>query len=338
MLGVVLGLGLAGPVQAAQRLSVFIWSEYLDPEVVKDFERQHDARVTVDLYEDAESMLAKVQAGGAAYDIVVPPDHLVPVMVKLGLLHPLRKANLPNLRNLEPRFASPPYDPRNEHSVAYQWGTVGLYYRKVAGRAAPDSWGAIFDPARSAGSFVLIDSMRDAIGVALKYRGRSLNSRDPAELKDARDLLVAAKSRSRAFEGSVGGKNRVLARTAEVAIVYSGEAARGVGEDDATGYVIPREGSQIWVDNLAIPVRAPNRDLAERFINFLLEGKVGARISNFTQFATPNRASREFIKPEDLRNPAIYPPPEVLAKLEFLEDVGAKTALYDQVWSEVKAR
>jgi spermidine/putrescine transport system substrate-binding protein len=337
MLGWVVVLA-AGGVPAAQDLNVFIWSEYLDPEVVKEFERRFEARVTVDLYEDSESMMAKLQAGGAAYDLVVPPDHLVGPMIKLGLLRKLRRENLPNLANLEPRFASPSYDPGNAYTVAYQWGTVGLYYRRVAGRPAPDSWGAVFDPARAAGAFVLIDSMRDALGAALKYRGRSLNSTVPGELKEARDLLVAAKVRSRAFEGSVGGKNRVLARTAEVAIVYSGEGVRGMAEDGETGYVLPREGSQIWVDNLAVPARAAHPELAERFIDFLLEPRIGARISNFTQFATPNRAAREFVRPEDLKNPAIYPPPEVMAKLEFLKDLGDATRMYDQVWSQVKAR
>jgi spermidine/putrescine transport system substrate-binding protein len=321
-------------------LHVFIWSEYLDPDVVKDFERTFDARVTVDLYEDGEAMLSKLQAAGGQYDVVVPPDHLVPVLVKLRLLQPLRRERLPNVRHLEPRFVGPPFDPKNEHTVAYQWGTVGLYFRRVAGRPDPDSWGAIFDAgaAGGGGSFVLIDSMRDAVGAALKYRGHSLNTTDVPALKEARDLLVAAKKRSVAFEGSVGGKNRVLAKTAGLAVVYSGEAARGIAEDPGTGYVIPKEGSQIWVDSLAIPAGAPHRDLAEAFINYLLEPEVGARISNFTQFATPNAAARALVRPGDLKNPAIYPSAGVLEKLEFLSDLGAKQRFYDQVWTQVKAR
>ncbi|MBL9135132.1 MAG: spermidine/putrescine ABC transporter substrate-binding protein [Verrucomicrobiales bacterium] len=324
---------------AAQALHVFIWSEYLDPEVVREFEQTRNAKLTIDLYEDAESMVAKLQNGGLGlYDIVVPPDHMVASMVKLGLLSPLRHENLPNLKNLETRFRAPPFDPKNAHTVAYQWGTVGIYFRKVPGQQAPDSWAAIFDARNQNGPFVLIDSMRDAIGAALKFRGHSFNATDATLLKEARDLLIDAKKRSVAMEGSVGGRNRVLGKTATAAMVYSGEAARGMAEDSATGYVIPKEGSQIWVDNLAVPAKAPHRDLAEQFINFLLEPKIGARISNFTQFATPNQAAREFIKKEDLSNPAIYPPADVLAKLEYLEDVGPKTRLFDQVWTQVKAR
>jgi spermidine/putrescine transport system substrate-binding protein len=324
---------------ARQPLHVFIWSEYLDPAVVQQFEKDFDAQLTIDLYEDGESMLAKLQGGGAGlYDIVVPPDYLVPAMIQLGLLEPLRRENLHNFQHLDPRFLNPPFDPGNRYTAAYQWGTVGIYYRKVAGKPDPDSWAAIFDARRQPGPFVLIDSMRDAIGAALKFRGHSFNATELPALREARDLLLAAKDRCVSLEGSVGGKNRVLGGTAIAAVVYSGEAVRGMGEDDETGYVIPKEGSQIWLDSLAVPARAPHRDLAERFINFLLDPEIGARISTYTGFATPNRASREFLKPESLRNPAIYPAAEVMDRLEYLKDLGSKTRLYDQIWTQVKSR
>lgn len=329
----------APPLPAAEPLRVFIWSEYLDPEVVKDFERICNARVTVDVYEEAESLLAKLRTGGTAlYDVVVPPDHLVVPMVKLGLLAPLRHDRLPNLEHLDPKFLSPPFDPRNQHTVAYQWGTVGIYYRKSPGRPDPDSWNILFDPDHSLGPWVLIDSMRDAIGAALKYRGHSLNAISTEALREARDLLLAAKPRTVALEGSVGGRNRVLARSAAAAIVYSSDAARGMAEDPETAYVIPREGSQIWLDNLAVPARAPNRDLAERFINHLLDPRVSARNARFTQGATPVSAARAFLPEEDLRHPAIYPPADTLDRLEYLQDLGGRTRLYDQVWTQVKAR
>ncbi|PAW76065.1 MAG: polyamine ABC transporter substrate-binding protein [Pedosphaera sp. Tous-C6FEB] len=332
-------LGCASSAAAEAKLNVFIWSEYLDPQVVKEFERQFACKVTVDVYEEAESMLAKLQGGGAAlYDIVVPPDHLVPTMVKLGLLAPLRSANLPNLKNLDPKFASPPYDRGNKFSVAYQWGTVGLLVRPMAGKPVPETWGLVFDAKQQPGKFVLIDSVRDCLGAALKFQGHSLNSTEISHLKAARDLVIAAKQRAAGFDGSVGAKNKVVAKSVAAAIVYSGEAARAITDDASLRYIIPREGSQIWVDNLCIPARAPHRDLAEKFINHVLDAKVGARLSNFLQFATPNAAARAFIKPEDLKNSAIYPPAEVMAKLEFLEDLGAKTKLYDEAWTQVKSR
>ncbi|MEQ2009338.1 MAG: spermidine/putrescine ABC transporter substrate-binding protein [Limisphaerales bacterium] len=335
-----LALGLSAPASAAEaKLNVFIWSEYLDPQVVKEFEQQFACKVTVDVYEDAESMLAKLQGGGTAlYDLVVPPDHLVPTMVKLGLLAPLRPANLPNLKNLDPKFASPPYDRGNKFSVAYQWGTVGILVRPTAGKPVPETWGLVFNAKQQPGKFVLIDSVRDCLGAALKFKGHSLNSTEIPHLKAVRDLVIEAKKRAAGFDGSVGAKNKVVGKSVAAAIVYSGEAARAMTDDASLRYIIPREGSQIWVDNLCIPAKAPHRDLAEKFINHVLEAKVGARLSNFLQFATPNAAARAFIKPEDLRNPAIYPPPDVMAKLEFLEDLGAKTKLFDEAWTQVKAR
>jgi spermidine/putrescine transport system substrate-binding protein len=336
---VVFAVGWVGlTARAAQKLNVFIWSEYMDPEVVKDFEKRFDAKVTLDLYEDAEAMLSKMQGGGAAvYDIVVPPDYMVSTLVKLKLLASLRHERIPNLKNLDARFRGLPWDPKNTHTVAYQWGTLGIYYRKIPGKPAPDSWAAIFDATRQPGPMVILDSMRDAIGAALKYRGQSFNATDLPALKLARAALLDAKKRCLAFESSVAAKNRVVGKTAAVAIVFSGEAARGIAEDPGTAYVIPKEGSQIYMDNLAVPAKAPNRDLAEAFINFLLEPEIGARISNHTQFGTPNAAARPLVNAEDLRNPAIYPSPEVMAQLEWLVDLGTKTRLYDELWSQVKA-
>jgi len=321
------------------QLNLYIWSEYIDPKIAADFEKQFDCKVTIDLYEDAESMLAKVQNGGVSlYDVVVPPDHIVPAMIKLKLLAPLRHENIPNLKNLDPQFANPSYDRGNRHSVAYQWGTVGVFVRQPKDRPLPQTWGIFFDPKLQPGPFVLIDSVRDMLGAALKYQGHSLNSTDPQQLKEARDLVLEAKKRSLGFEGSVGAKNRVLARTARAAIVYSGEGARGVNDDAETVYFIPKEGSQIWVDNLAVLAKAPHRDLAEKFLNFILEAKVGAKLSNFTQYSSPNKAALPFIRSQDLKNPSIYPPPELRARLEVLEDLGAKTRLYDEIWTQIKAR
>lgn len=324
---------------ADQTLRLFIWSEYIDPAVVADFEKANHCKVVIDLYEDAESMLSKVQAAGAGtFDVVVPPDHMVQPMVKLKLLSELRKEALPNLKHIDPKFLNPPFDPENKFSVPYQWGTVGIYARVEKGKTLEPTWGLIFDAKQQPGPFLSIDSMRDSIGAALKYKGHSLNSTKPAELKEARDVLIAAKKRAIGFEGSVGNKNKVVSKAARAAIVYSGEAARGMAEDKETVYLIPREGSQIWLDNLVILANAPHKDLAEKFLNFCLDPDVAARISNFTQFSTPNLAARPKIEPELLNNPAIYPPPEVMAKLEFLSDLGSNLRLYDEVWTQIKSR
>lgn len=324
---------------AAPRLHVFIWSEYLDPAVVRDFEQQFHCEVVLDLFEDDGAMMAKLQAGGAGmYDVVVPPDSRVPALIRLGLLAPLRPERLPNLRHIERRFLNLPFDPDNRHTVPYLWGTMGLLVRPTSDRPAPDSWAAVFEPQGPSGKLVLLDSARDLIGAALIYRGRSANSTDPVDLRVARDLLLAAKRRALGFDGTVGAKNKVLARQADTAIVYSGEGVRAMSEDPGTTYVIPREGSLIWVDSLAVLSGARQRDLAEAFLNFCLDPEVGARLANFTRFATPNAAARAHLRPADRDNPVIYPPASVLERLEFLRPLGAQSRLYDEVWTSVKSR
>lgn len=323
---------------ATQKLNLFIWSEYIDPAVVADFEKRHDCKVTLDFYEDEAAMLAKLQGGGVAqYDVIVPPDHSVPALIKLKLIAPLRAENIPNLKNVEERFANPWYDPGNRFTVPYQWGTVGIFMRKGDKPVEP-TWGLLFDPKLQPGDFVLIDSMRDALGSALRYRGHSLNSTAAAELAAARDVLVSAKKRARGFEGGVGGKNKVLSKEVAAAIAYSGDAVRGMKEDTNTVYFIPREGSQIWVDNLAICARAPNRAAAEQFLNFVLDPVVGAKLADFNQYATPNTAAKAHVQPENLKNPAIYPDAATMQRLEFLRDLGKATRLYDEVWTQVKSR
>jgi spermidine/putrescine transport system substrate-binding protein len=259
-------------------------------------------------------------------------------MARLKLLAPLNPSELSNFKNLDERFLKAPFDPENKFTVPYQWGTVGIYARPERGKELEATWGLIFDAKKQPGKVMLIDSMRDLIGAALKFRGYSLNSVKPSDLKEARDLILAVKKSAVGFEGSVGAKNKVVSKGAAAAIVYSGEAARGMTEDTNTVYIIPKEGSQIWVDNLANLAKAPNPKLAAKFINYLLDEKVGARISNFTQFSTPNKAARAHIDRGLLENPAIYPPDNVMKKLEFLSDLGASLRLYDEVWTQIKSR
>lgn len=320
------------------KLNLFIWSEYMDPQILTDFEKQFSCKVTVDLYEDNESMVAKLKGGGdSLYDVVVPGQYIIPVMVKLGLLAPLRHENIPNLANLDDKFKNPSFDPGNTYSAAYQWGTVGVYMRRNPDKPVARTWALLFDAAQQPGSYLLIDSIREMMGSALKYKGYSVNTTDPAQIKEVRDLLIDSKKRSQGFEGGVGGKNKVLGRTVNAAVVYNGDAVRGMVDDPETEYFVPDEGGVIWVDNLAIPAKAPNRDTAEKFINFLLDPKVGAQLSNFNQYATPNKAAREFVNPADIANSAIYPPAETMEKLEFVIDAGDANQLYDEAWTQIRS-
>jgi len=332
---------LAPPhAQAAEsKLNLLIWSEYIDPEVVKDFQRAHQCRVVIDLFDEDAAMIAKLRNGGSrTYDIVVAPDHTIPRLRRLGLIRQLGSNALSSLPLIHPTFRSPSFDPENRYSMPYLWGTLCIYARKPAAGQLEPSWGLLFDPAAQPGAFLFSDSMRDVIGAALKYRGKSLNTTDKKALLDARDLILAAKRRSRGFEGGVGGKNKVLARRVSAAMAYSGDALRGAEEDPETICILPREGTQIWVDNLVVCSGAPNPGLAERFITFVSEPKVAARLANYLHYATPNEAARPWISPEALANPSIYPPKEVMDRLEFLQDLGKDSRLYDEVWSVIRVR
>lgn len=321
------------------KLNVFIWSEYIDPVIVEEFSKKFDCKVTIDLYEDNESMIAKLQGGGdSLYDIVVPSDYVVTAMIKSGLLAPLSHTNIPNFKNVDPKFASPPSDPGNKYTAPYQWGTVGLYVRKPKGKPLDETWGLLFDPAKQPGAFLLMDDIRATFAAALLYKGYDPNSVNPKELQEVRDLLLDAKKRSQGFEGGVGGKNKVLAKTVAMAVVYNGDAVRGMKEDPETVYFVPREGGEFWMDSMAIPAKAPNRDMAEKFINFILDAQVGAKLSDFNQYATPNLAARKYVNPDDLKNTAIYPTPEMMGKLRFLKDVGKDTRLYDELWTQIKSK
>lgn len=331
-----------GTTQAATgpcQLNLYIWSEYIDPEIVKDFEKKYDCKVTIDLYEDNESMMAKLQGGGdSLYDVVVPGNYVVPVMAKLGLLAELRHENIPNLANLDDKFVNPTFDPGNRYSAAYQWGTIGIYLRKSAAKSQSRSWKLMFDPKEQVGTFLMMDSIREMLGCALESRGYSVNTTDPQQLTEVRDLLLAAKKRSQGFEGGVGGKNKVLSKAVTAAIVYNGDAVRGIADDPDTEFFVPEEGGVIWVDSLVVPDKAPHRDAAEKFIDFILDPQVGGRLSNFNQYATPNKVAKAFINPDDLKNPAIYPSAEMMAKLEFVDDVGDANKLYDEIWTQVKSK
>jgi spermidine/putrescine transport system substrate-binding protein len=328
---------------AAQELRVYTWSEYMDEaKMPADFEKKFGIKVRLDIYENNEEMVAKLQAGGTGlYDIIVPSDYIMPVLINQKLIQPLDHTKIPNLANLKPTFRNASYDPGNKYSAAYQWGTVGLMYRKD--KVSPEvlkSWSVLFDKSKQPGPFWLIDSVRDMMGISLLYLGHDFNSADPKELKEAADLLVATKKSSKClgFKPGVGGKNDVVEGTAAMAVVYNGDAIQSVTEHpDVLGFTIPKEGSTIWVDSMCIPAKAPNADAAYKWINWILDPKVGAELSNYNQYATPNAASEPFINPDDLKNPGIYPTPEIMKTLVFVKDLGKANRLMDQAWTRAKA-
>jgi len=342
ILGVLGILGGSLPARAAE-IRLLTWSDYIDPEIPRQFEKQTGIAVKIDVYEETEAMMAKLQAAGgdSQYDVVVVTDHAIPALSKLGLIRKLDLAKVPNAKNVDAQFTKPPYDPSGEYSLPYQWGTVGIIYRKSLPNVQP-SWRLILDPARQPGKVLLLDSMRDTIGAALKLNGSGVNTHDKGALKSAMDTLLKAKQSGKftGFDGSPSSAKKVVAGQADAAIVYNGDALNAMKEDrqNSCEYVVPDEGSIVWVDTMVVTAHAPNADGANQFINYLLEPKVGAQLSNYINFASPNRASMPEIVEESRKNPRIYPPAEQMKRMSYLEDVGDETGTYDEVWTAVKSR
>lgn len=335
---------LAVPAFAADdELKIFIWSEYMDPQMPDQFTEEFGIPVRIDLYENNEEMLAKLQAGGVSqYDIIVPSDYIMPALIHQDLIMELDHSKIPNLSNLFPIFRKTSYDPGNKYSVAWQWGTVGLMYRKdKLSENQVGSWDLYFDPQSDPGPFWMIDSVREMMGITLVYLGYEFNSTVPKELKEASDLLIETKKREdcMGFKPGVGGKNDVVAGTANAAIVYNGDAIQSISDQpDVLGFTIPREGSEIWYDSMCIPAKAPNPDAAYKWINWILEPKIGAQLSNYNQFATPNQAAMPFITPEDKKNPSIYPTQEIMERLHFTKDLGKANRIMDEAWTRAKSQ
>lgn len=324
-------------------LRVFIWSEYIDPEIVTAFEKANGVKVVLDTYESNEAMLAKLQGGGAQYDIAVPSNYVVQSMVRGGLLQPLKRAALPNLKNVGPGFLNAAYDPGNVYSVPYQYAATGLAFNSSRYTPKADSWGEIFGPQDTL-KFILLDDPREVVGAALKFLGFSANTTDVAQLRAARDLLrrTVAKRGFQGFDGGPGTRNKLLAKQIDVGQIYVGDLLIATEEDENVQVVLPREGTTISMDTLVVLKRSPNPELAHRFINYILDAEVGAAISNYTYYATPNAAAQPLLDDFLKEVPALNPPAVWLTDgtLDFIGELpsGRPQRLYDRIWTELKSR
>jgi spermidine/putrescine transport system substrate-binding protein len=321
---------------AAKTVTVYMWSEYIDPELLVRFEKETGQKVVLDTYENTETMMAKIASASDLYDVVVVSDHAVRTLSGKGTFRQLDLKKIPNAKNVMARFRNPAYDPEENWSLPYQWGTMGLVYRTDKLPDFKSSWLAVLDPARQPGPVVLLDSMRDLVGAALIARGFSPNTRSADELAAAGDLLAGSRTkRLVGFAGSPDSVGKVLAGEAWIGVAYNGDAVSRL--DDATDFAVPAEGTIIWVDAMTIPAKAPNPDGAHAFINFILGADVGAQLSNYLAYATPNEASLPLIDEEVRQDVRVYPSDDAMARMSVLEDVLDATTLYDQVWTRVKA-
>jgi spermidine/putrescine transport system substrate-binding protein len=325
----------------APELRLFIWPDYMDPEILREFEQTYGVRVVTDYYDNNEALIAKLKAGGIGqYDVIVASDYAIEVLESGTLLLPLDHRHIPNVRNLDARFRALPFDSANLYSITYQWGTTGLGVRMDLLRdstAQLDTWRIVFDEAAQQGSIVMLQDPRETIGAALIHLGHSPNTTDTTALNEAEQLLVQQRPRVLTYAPFASGRDLLASGDAAVSHNYSGDILSVQKEVPAIRYVIPREGAILWTDNMAIPARAPARYTAETFINFILDAEVGARLSNFTRYATPNAASLPLVDAALRSDRSVYPDSAVMARLHVLRDVGPARAIYDRIWTRLRA-
>ncbi|HID63022.1 MAG TPA: spermidine/putrescine ABC transporter substrate-binding protein [Anaerolineae bacterium] len=319
------------PAEEEKVLNVYNWSTYIAEDTIPNFEKQFGVKVNYDLYDNLEELYAKISAGNPGYDVIVPGDYMVEIMIAEDLLEPLNLDNIPNFKNIDEAFLDPPYDPGNKYSVPYQWGTLGIGYNIKATGEEITSWAQMWDE-KYKGRIAVLEDMRYTMGMALIYLGYDPNTTDPDDIKAARDFLIEHKDWIKVFAPDTG---QILLNQGEVDLTFewSGDIFQVMEENEDLRYVIPEEGTIVWTDNLCIPKGAPHKELAETFINYILDPKVGADISNYTMYGSPNKAAQPYLN--DLDNPGIYP--KDMSKLYFLVDVGEATELYDNAWTEIKA-
>lgn len=322
-------------VETPSVLRFYNWDTYIDPEILTNFEQTFGVTIDYQIFDSDNDMLEELQDGATnRYDLVVPSDITVTEMRNDGLLAPLDKGNIPNFENVDSTFISPAFDPANRYCAPYQWGTVGIGYNARATGREITGWSDFFDP-DFAGRVALLDDYRTTMGLTLIMLGYSPNTSNKTEIAEATEFLMDQKAQIGGYVGD-DAQDLLLEGEFDMVMEWSGDVFQVMEEAPDIQYVIPSEGSIIWVDNICIPVDAPNKAMAETFINYILEPEVGATLSNYVQYGSPNQASLPFIDEEILSDPAIYPTEAVRERLFFLVDVGAAAnEVYQLAWDEI---
>ena len=322
---------------AGTTLVVFNWYDYIDPAVIEIFEEETGATVEYVMFTTNEEMYTKLEAGAGTYDVVFPSDYMIERMIAQDMLEELDTANMSNLGGIIPKLNNPSYDPEGKYSVPYMWGTVGFLYNTDVTGGKIESMDAVFTDAY-AGSVIMMNSQRDTIGLALKYLGFSLNTRDEAELQAACDLLISQKS-----AGITSGylldeiKDKMVGGEAVIGMVYSGDAVYAMEKNEALDYFVPIEGSNIWVDGMVIPKGSRNKACAEAFIDFMCREDIAMMNVEYIYYCTPIQSVADALEIEDERIAAVMnPSEEVMARCEFFNDILDAMDIYEQVWMDIR--
>ena len=326
-------------VMNGEKLVVYNWGEYIDPEVLTMFEEETGIDIVYEEFETNEILYPKISSGAIAYDVICPSDYMIQRMIENDLLSEINFDNIPNLKNIGKQYLeqSRQFDPENKYSVPYCWGTVGILYNKMMVDEPVDSWSILWDP-KYKDNILMQDSVRDAFGVTLKYLGYSLNSIDLDELTEAKNLLIEQKPLVQAYV-IYQVRDKMIGNEAALGVIYSGEAIYTQKENPNLEYVIPKEGSNIWIDSWVIPKNAEHKENAEKFINFLCRPDIALMNFEYITYSTPNEAARELIEDESIRNSEIaFPDLSKYDNLETFQYLGTEAdQVYGDLWNKVKS-
>lgn len=319
---------------------VYNWGEYIDPDVLTSFEEETGIKVIYDEFETNEIMYPKVEAGASSYDVVCPSDYMIKKMIDNDLLAKLNFDNIPNAKKyIGTQYfeQSKEFDPENAYSIPYCWGTVGILYNKTMVTEPVDSWDILWNDAY-ADNILMQDSVRDAFMVALKRNGNSMNSLNPDELNAAKDELVAQKPLVQAYVIDQV-RDKMIGNEAALGVIYSGEAIYTQRENPDLEYVIPKEGTNVWIDSWVMLKNAPNKENAEKFIDYMCRPEIALKNFEYITYSTPNDGARELIEDEDIKNSKIaFPDLSKYNNLETFSYLGEEgDALYNELWKEVKS-
>ena len=331
--------GRANLTSGTEQVIIYNWGEYIDPEVLDMFEEETGIQVIYEEFETNEIMYPKIQSGAIAYDLVCPSDYMIQKMIQNDLLQPLNFDNIPNAKNIGQVYyeKSRQFDPDNQYSIPYCWGTVGILYNTKMVDEPIDSWTVLWDT-QYKDSILMQDSVRDAFAVALKTLGYSLNSTSIHELTQAKDLLVQQKPLVQAYVIDQV-RDKMIGSEAAIGVIYSGEAIYTQTENPDLAYVVPKEGSNMWIDSWVMPKNAPNKENAEKFLDFLCRPEIALMNFEYITYSTPNEKARELIEDPAIRNSEIaFPGDSILSRCETFTYLGEDAdEVYNQLWREVKS-
>lgn len=320
---------------------VYNWGEYLDPQVLDMFEEETGIHVVYDEFETNEIMYPKVEAGATEYDVICPSDYMINKMIDNNLLAELNFDNIPNAKaNIGAQYweQSKGFDAENKYSVPYCWGTVGILYNKTMVDEPIDSWRVLWDE-KYKDNILMQDSVRDAFMVSLKLNGYSMNSTNPEELEIAKNSLIEQKPFVQAYVIDQV-RDKMIGNEAAIGVIYSGEAIYTQRENPDLEFVIPKEGTNVWIDSWVIPKNAPNKENAEKFIDFMCRPDIALLNFEYITYSTPNDSARELIEDEEIKNsPIAFPDLSQYADLETFQYLGEEAdAMYNELWKEVKSK